>query len=230
MGVGVQRLKRALHHAGDIDVGVKRRVRADDDIGIAAQQVQFAVRDGLPHAVVIVNTGLILNDVEARAAVIAAYDYNGPVYLRFGRLALPVFHDEATFKFEIGKGEQLTEGSDVAIIATGLEVNEALIAAEQLKNEGIQARVINLCTIKPLDEELVVKAAKECGAVVTCEEHSILGGLGEAVAAVLGEQCPIPMRRVGVKDVFGHSGPAWELLEQFGLRSDAIIAAVKELV
>ena len=170
------------------------------------------------------------DDVEARAAVIAAYDYNGPVYLRFSRLATPVFHDPATYQFQIGKGEQLTEGSDVAIIATGLEVNEALIAAEQLKNEGIQARVINLCTIKPLDEELVVKAAKECGAVVTCEEHSILGGLGEAVAAVLGEQCPIPMRRVGVKDVFGHSGPAWELLEQFGLRSDAIIAAVKELV
>ena len=170
------------------------------------------------------------DDVEAKAAVKAAYEHEGPVYLRFGRLALPVFHDEATFKFEIGKGEQLTEGSDVAIIATGLEVNEALIAAEQLKNEGIQARVINLCTIKPLDEELVVKAAKECGAVVTCEEHSILGGLGEDVAAVLGEQCPVPMRRVGVKDVFGHSGPAWELLEQFGLRSDAIIAAVKELV
>ena len=170
------------------------------------------------------------DDVEAKAAVKAAYEHEGPVYLRFGRLALPVFHDEATFKFEIGKGEQLTEGSDVAIIATGLEVNEALIAAEQLKNEGIQARVINLCTIKPLDEELVVKAAKECGAVVTCEEHSILGGLGEAVAAVLGEQCPVPIRRVGVRDVFGHSGPAWELLEQFGLRSDAIIAAVKELV
>ena len=170
------------------------------------------------------------DDVEAKAAVKAAYEHEGPVYLRFGRLALPVFHDEATFKFEIGKGEQLTEGSDVAIIATGLEVNEALIAAEQLKNEGIQARVINLCTIKPLDEELVVKAAKECGAVVTCEEHSILGGLGEAAAAVLGEQCPVPMRRVGVRDVFGHSGPAWELLEQFGLRSDAIIAAVKELV
>ena len=170
------------------------------------------------------------DDVEARAAVKAAYEHEGPVYLRFGRLALPVFHDEATFKFEIGKGEQLTEGSDVAIIATGLEVNEALIAAEQLKNEGIQARVINLCTIKPLDEELVVKAAKECGAVVTCEEHSILGGLGEAVAAVLGEQCPTKMRRVGVKDVFGHSGPAWDLLEQFGLRSDTIVAAVKELV
>ena len=170
------------------------------------------------------------DDVEARAAVKAAYEHEGPVYLRFGRLAVPVFHDEASFKFEIGKGEQLTEGNDVAIFATGLEVGEALTAAEQLKNEGIQARVINLCTIKPLDEELVVKAAKECGAVVTCEEHSILDGLGEAVAAVLGEQCPTKMRRVGVKDVFGHSGPAWDLLEQFGLRSDAIVAAVKELV
>ena len=186
----------------------------------------FALMRSIPGMVVMSPA----DDVEAKAAAKAAYAHQGPVYLRFGRLALPVFHDEATFKFEIGKGEQLTEGSDVAIIATGLEVNEALIAAEQLKNEGIQARVINLCTIKPLDEELVVKAAKECGAVVTCEEHSILGGLGEAVAAVLGEQCPIPMRRVGVKDVFGHSGPAWELLEQFGLRSDAIIAAVKELV
>ena len=186
----------------------------------------FALMSSIPAMTVLCPA----DDVEAKAAVKAAYEHEGPVYLRFGRLALPVFHDEATFKFEIGKGEQLTEGSDVAIIATGLEVNEALIAAEQLKNEGIQARVINLCTIKPLDEELVVKAAKECGAVVTCEEHSILGGLGEAVAAVLGEQCPIPMRRVGVKDVFGHSGPAWELLEQFGLRSDAIIAAVKELV
>ena len=186
----------------------------------------FALMRSIPGMTVICPA----DDIEARAAVRAAYAMEGPVYLRFGRLALPVFHDEATFKFEIGKGEQLTEGSDVAIIATGLEVNEALIAAEQLKNEGIQARVINLCTIKPLDEELVVKAAKECGAVVTCEEHSILGGLGEAVAAVLGEQCPVPIRRVGVKDVFGHSGPAWELLEQFGLRSDAIIAAVKELV
>ena len=170
------------------------------------------------------------DDVEAKAAVKAAIEYEGPVYLRFGRLAVPVFNDPDTYKFEIGKGITLKEGKDVTIIATGLEVNEALIAAEQLKNEGIQARVINLCTIKPLDEELVVKAAKECGAVVTCEEHSILGGLGEAVAAVLGEQCPTKMRRVGVKDVFGHSGPAWDLLEQFGLRSNAIIAAVKELV
>lgn len=170
------------------------------------------------------------DDVEARAAVKAAYEHEGPVYLRFGRLALPVFHDEATFKFQIGKGEQLTEGSDVAIIATGLEVAEALTAAELLKNDGISARVISLCTVKPLDEEIVLKAAKECGKVVTCEEHSIIGGLGEAVAAVLAENLPTPMRRIGVKDVFGHSGPAWDLLEQFGLRSDAIAAAARELV
>ena len=170
------------------------------------------------------------DDVEARAAVKAAYAHKGPVYLRFGRLALPVFHDEAGFTFQIGKGEQLTEGGDVALIATGLEVNEALSAAELLKNDGIRARVINLCTVKPLDEEMVVKAARECGRVVTCEEHSILGGLGEAVAAVLGERCPTPMRRVGVRDVFGHSGPAWELLAQFGLRADAIAAAARELM
>ena len=170
------------------------------------------------------------DDVEARAAVKAAYAHKGPVYLRFGRLALPVFHDEAGFAFQIGKGEQLTEGGDVALIATGLEVNEALSAAELLKNDGIRARVINLCTVKPLDEEMVVKAARECGRVVTCEEHSILGGLGEAVAAVLGERCPTPMRRVGVRDVFGHSGPAWELLAQFGLRADAIAAAARELM
>ena len=170
------------------------------------------------------------DDVEARAAVRAAYEHKGPVYLRFGRLALPVFHDEANFTFQIGKGEQLTEGDDVALIATGLEVNEALLAAEALKNEGIRARVINLCTIKPLDEEIVVKAARECGAVVTCEEHSIFGGLGEAVAGVLAEQCPTKMRRVGGKGVGGHSGPAWEPLSQFGLRSDAIAAAARELV
>ena len=166
---------------------------------------------------------------QGEAAVKAAYEYQGPVYLRMGRLAVPVFHEDG-FKFKIGKGEILREGTDIAIIANGLMTYEAIKAGEALEAMGIHARIVNMSTIKPLDEELVVKAAKECGAVVTCEEHSILGGLGEAVAAVLGEQCPVPMRRVGVKDVFGHSGPAWELLEQFGLRSDAIIAAVKELV
>jgi len=183
----------------------------------------FALMRSIPGMVVLCPS----DDVEARAAVKAAYEHDGPVYLRFGRLAIPVFHDEENFKFEIGKGEQLTEGNDVAIIATGLMVNEALIAAEQLKAEGIAARVINICTIKPLDEEIVIKAAKECGKVVTCEEHSIIGGLGEAVAAVLSENCPTKMRRVGVNDEFGHSGPAWPLLKQMGLSAENIVKVVK---
>ncbi len=183
----------------------------------------FALMRSIPGMVVLCPS----DDVEARAAVKAAYAHEGPVYLRFGRLAIPVFHDEETFKFEIGKGEQLTEGNDVAIIATGLMVNEALMAAEQLKAEGIAARVINICTIKPLDEEIVLKAAKECGKIVTCEEHSIIGGLGEAVAALLSEQCPTKMRRVGVNDEFGHSGPAWPLLKQFGLSAEHIVEVVK---
>ena len=183
----------------------------------------FALMRSIPGMVVLCPS----DDVEARAAVKAAYEHQGPVYLRFGRLAIPVFHDEETFKFEIGKGEQLTEGNDVAIIATGLMVNEALMAAEQLKAEGIAARVINICTIKPLDEEIVLKAAKECGKVVTCEEHSFFGGLGEAVAAVLSEKCPTKMRRVGVNDEFGHSGPAWPLLKQMGLCAENIVKVVK---
>ena len=187
----------------------------------------FALMRTIPGMVVICPS----DDLEARAAVRAAYAHKGPVYLRFSRLATPSLHDANNNTFQIGKGEVLCHGFDLAIISTGLMTSEALKAAVTLKRQdAISVRVINMPTIKPLDEELVVKAAKECGAVVTCEEHSILGGLGEAVAAVLGEQCPVPMRRVGVKDVFGHSGPAWELLEQFGLRSDAIIAAVKELV
>ena len=186
----------------------------------------FALMRSIPGMTVLCPS----DDVEARAAVRAAYEHQGPVYLRFGRLAVPVFHDAQRFRFQIGRGEQLTQGSDVAILATGLEVQEALVAAEELKNEGISARVINLATIKPLDEDIIVTAARECGAVVTCEEHSILGGLGEAVAGLLGEKCPTRMRRVGVGDVFGHSGSAWELLEQFGLRHNAIAAAARELV
>ena len=186
----------------------------------------FALMRSIPGMVILCPS----DDVEARAAVHAAYAHNGPVYLRFGRLALPVIHDEETFHFEIGKGEQLTEGNDVALIATGLMVGEALKAAEALKAEGVHARVINLCTVKPLDEEIVLKAARECGCVVTCEEHSIYGGLGEAVAGLLGEKLPTPMRRVGVQDVFGHSGPAWEVLRQFGLSADNIAATAKELL
>lgn len=167
--------------------------------------------------------------VEAKAATIAAAKYDGPVYLRFGRLAVPVIFDD-DYEFEWGKGKVLTEGSDVAILATGLMVNEALMAAEQLKNEGIAAQVINIHTIKPLDEELVVKAAKECGCVVTAEEHNIIGGLGAAVCETLSENCPTPVVRVGVNDEFGRSGPAVELLHLFGLDAAHIVEAAKKAV
>ena len=186
----------------------------------------FALMRTIPGMVVMCPS----DDVEAKAAVKAAYAHKGPVYIRLGRLAVPVFHEAEHFHFEIGKGEQLTEGSDVAIIATGLMVNEALIAAENLKQQGISARVINLCTIKPLDEELVLKAARECGKVITCEVHNIIGGLGEAVAGLLGEKCPTKLRRIGVNDEFGHSGPAVALLKQFGLSAEHIEEVAKELV
>ena len=184
----------------------------------------FALMRSIPGMVVMCPA----DDVEARAAVKAAYAYKGPVYLRFGRLAVPVFHGE-DMKFEIGKGEVLRDGTDVAIIATGLMSYEALQAAELLAAKGIQARVLNLCTIKPLDEELVLKAAADCGKIVTCEEHSIIGGLGEAVCSLLSEKLPTPVRRVGVNDEFGHSGPAAPLLKDFGLSAEHVAAVAEEL-
>ncbi len=162
------------------------------------------------------------DDVEARAAVRAAYALDGPVYLRFGRLAVPVINDRADYKFEIGKGVTLRDGADLTILATGLCVSQALRAAESLKADGIDAGVINIHTIKPLDAELVVKAAGKTGNIVTVEEHSILGGLGSAVAEVLAEQCPARMLRIGVQDVFGESGPAVQLLEKYGLDAGGI--------
>ena len=167
------------------------------------------------------------DDVEAKAMVRAAYEHKGPVYMRFGRAAVPVIHEEG-MKFEIGKGEVLKDGKDVAIIANGLLVAEALTAAEELKEAGIEAMVINMATIKPLDEELVLAAAEKCGKVITCEEHSIIGGLGEAVCGVLSEKLPTPVKRIGVNDEFGHSGPAAALLKQFGLCSDNIVKVAKE--
>ena len=154
------------------------------------------------------------DDVEARAAVKAAAEYEGPVYLRFGRLAVPVFNDEANYKFEIGKGILLREGTDLTIVATGLCVNSALEAAEKLAAEGISAEVINIHTIKPLDEEIILKSAKKTGKVVTAEEHSVIGGLGSAVCDVLSEKLPTPVKKIGVYDVFGESGPAVKLREK----------------
>ena len=165
---------------------------------------------------------------EARMAVRAAYEFEGPVYLRFGRLAVPEFH-EKNFNFQIGKGEVLRDGTDVAIIANGLLVYEAIQAGERLAEAGINAMVINMATIKPLDEELVLEAARKCGKVITCEEHSVIGGLGEAVCSLLSEKLPTIVRRIGVNDEYGHSGPATELLKQFGLSADHIVEVATEL-
>ncbi len=166
---------------------------------------------------------------EAKKAVYAAAAMHGPVYMRFGRLAVPTVFDD-DYKFEIGKANRLVEGTDVTIIATGLMVNEALMAAEQLKNEGISARVVNMATIKPIDREEIIAAAKDTGVIVTAEEHSIIGGLGSAVAEVITETVPVPVIRVGVEDTFGRSGPAVELLKVFGLSAENIVAKAKAAV
>ena len=170
------------------------------------------------------------DDIEAKAAVKAAYEHEGPVYMRFGRLAVPVINDNEDYKFEIGKGIVLREGKDVTIIATGLEVAETLAAADMLAADGIDAKVINIHTIKPLDEELVIAAAKETGKVVTVEEHSVIGGLGSAVADVLAEKAPTKMLKIGVNDTFGESGPAVALIKKYGLDAESIYKKVKEFV
>lgn len=167
------------------------------------------------------------DDVEAKAAVEAAIQMDGPVYLRFGRLAAPVFNDAANYKFELGKGITIKEGSDLTIVATGLMVSESIKAAEMLSAEGINARVLNIHTIKPLDTELICRAAKETGLLVTVEEHSIIGGLGSAVTEAVCDCCPVPVVRIGVNDEYGHSGPAVELLKEFGLCAEAIVKKAK---
>ena len=184
----------------------------------------FALMRSIPGMVVICPA----DDVEAKAAVKAAYEHQGPVYLRFGRLAVPVFHEEG-FDFQIGKGEVLRDGTDVAIIANGLLVYEAIQAGEALAEKGINAMVINMATVKPLDEELVLAAAKKCGKVITCEEHSVIGGLGEAVCGLLAEKLPTKVVRIGVNDEFGHSGPAGALLKAFGLSAEHITEVAEEL-
>ncbi|MBQ8523056.1 MAG: transketolase family protein [Clostridia bacterium] len=167
--------------------------------------------------------------VEARLAVKAAIEYNGPVYLRFGRMAVPVIYGD-DYKFEIGRGVKLAEGTDVSLVATGIEVEQALLARELLAAEGISASVVNIHTIKPLDEELIISEANTCGAIVTCEEHTVIGGLGSAVAECLSEKRPTPVLKVGVNDVFGRSGPAKELVSYFGLDAAAIAAKAKAAI
>lgn len=167
------------------------------------------------------------DDIEAKAAVKAALDYVGPVYIRFGRLAVPVINDKPDYKFEMGKGIVLREGKDVTIVTSGLPVSECLEAAERLAKDGIDAKVINIHTIKPLDEELILSAAKETGKVVTVEEHSVIGGLGSAVCDTLSENHPTKVLKIGINDVFGESGPATELVKKYGLDADGIYEKVK---
>lgn len=169
------------------------------------------------------------DDVEAQAMVEAAYELDGPVYMRFGRSAVPIFHDEK-FSFHIGRGEILREGTDIAIIATGLMVYEAIEAGKVLSEQGIHARIINMATIKPLDEDIVLAAARDCKKIITAEEHSIIGGLGEAICSLVAERNPIPVKRIGVNDEYGHSGPADALLRQFGLSAEQIIGVAQAFV
>lgn len=211
------------------------------NVKIAATHAGISVgEDGASHqcnedlALMRVIPGMVVlcpsDDVEARAAVEAAYEYEGPVYLRFGRLAVPVINDSPDYRFEIGKGITLREGGDLTIVATGLCVSAGLEAAEALKEEGIDARVINIHTIKPIDEELLLKAARETGKIVTVEEHSIIGGLGSAVSEVLSEHYPVPVHRIGICDTFGESGPAQELLVKYGLDAEGIRRQIAEWV
>ena len=183
----------------------------------------FALMRSIPGMVVICPA----DGVEAEAATKAAYEHKGPVYLRMGRLAVPVFHEEG-FQFTIGKGDVMRDGNVIAIIANGLMVYEAIQAGKKLAQMGINARIINMSTIKPLDEELVLKCAKECGKIITCEEHSVIGGLGEAVCSFLSETYPTPVKRIGVNDEFGFSGPAGEVLKAFGLCADHIVEVAKD--
>ncbi len=208
-------VKIAVTHAG---------VTVGEDGGSHQAIEDISLMRSIPNMVVINPS----DAVEAKQAVYAAAEYYGPVYIRFGRAATPVIHNE-NYEFKLGKGEVLREGNDVTIIATGIMVSKALEAAEALSKENIEATVVNISTIKPLDTEMIVSLSKKTGKVVTAEEHSIIGGLGSAVAEVLSEECPVKLKRVGLKDVFGQSGTPDELLEYYGLTSKNIVEAVKSI-
>ena len=224
-GRAYEQIRNSIGYTGlNVKIGASHGGLSVGEDGASHQCCEdFALMRSIPGMTVICPA----DDVEARAAVKAAYEMEGPVYLRFGRLAVPVFHSE-DYEFVIGKGEILRDGSDVAIIANGLMTYEAIQAGEILAEAGINACIINMPTIKPLDEELVLEAARKCGKIITCEEHSVIGGLGEAVCGLLSEKLPTPVRRIGVNDEYGHSGPAAALLKQFGLCSDNIVKVAKE--
>ncbi len=188
--------------------------------------VDIAVMRSLPNMIVL-NPA---DAVETRYAIKAAIEYDGPAYIRLGRLGVPVIFDEATYKFELGKGQVISEGNDITIVATGLMTTESMKAVEMLKNQGINARLINIHTIKPIDKDIIVKAAKETGHIITVEEHSVIGGLGSAVAEVLSEEYPCKLTRMGVNDTFGQSGKPYELLDLYGLTDKHIVEKVKEIL
>ena len=224
-GRAYEQVRNSIGYTGlNVKIGASHGGISVGEDGATHQCLEdFALMRSIPGMVVMSPA----DAVEAKAMVKAAYERQGPVYMRFGRSGVPVFHEEG-FVFRIGKGETLREGTDVAILANGLLVAEAVEAADALAQAGISARVVNLSTIKPLDEELVLQAARECGKIITCEEHSIIGGLGEAVCALLSEKCPTPVRRIGVNDEFGYSGRGGELLKRFGLCAELIAQVAKD--
>ena len=224
-GRAFEQIRNSIGYPGlNVKIGASHGGLSVGEDGASHQCCEdFALMRSIPGMTIICPA----DAVEAEAAVKAAYLHQGPVYLRFGRLAVPVFHEEG-FEFKIGKGEIMRDGTDVAIIANGLLVYEAVQAGEKLAELGINAMIINMSTVKPIDEELVLAAATKCGRIVTCEEHSVVGGLGEAVCSLLSEKLPTPVRRIGVQDVFGESGPAAELLKKYGLTSDNIVAVAKD--
>ena len=226
-GRAYEQIRNSIGYPGlNVKIGASHGGMSVGEDGASHQCCEdFALMRSIPGMVVICPA----DGVEAEAATKAAYAYNGPVYLRMGRLAVPVFHEEG-FEFQIGKGEIMRDGSDVAIIANGLMVYEAIQAGEQLEAMGVHPMIINMSTVKPLDEELVLEAAKKCGKIITCEEHSVIGGLGEAVCSFLSETYPTPVRRIGVNDEFGQSGPAAEVLKHYGLCAENIVKVTREFL
>ena len=226
-GRAYEQIRNSIGYTGlNVKIGASHGGMSVGEDGASHQCCEdFALMRSIPGMVVICPA----DGVEAEAATKAAYAYKGPVYLRMGRLAVPVFHEEG-FEFTIGKGEIMRDGTDVAIIANGLMVYEAIKAGETLAAEGINAMIINMSTVKPIDEELVLEAARKCGKIITCEEHSVIGGLGEAVCSFLSENHPTPVRRIGVNDVFGQSGPAAQVLEYYGLCESNIVKVTKEFL